>query len=113
MSTLKKSDINKIANLAKLLVSKRENQLLRKNLNEILKLVDKMNQIDTIHIEPLAHPCSETQLLREDIVTELNQRALFQKNAPQVEAGLYTVPVVIENEEMTVKYVSKNHSRTK
>ena len=103
MSTLKKNDINKIVNLAKLLISKRENQSLRENLNEILKLVDKMNQIDTTHIEPLAHPFSETQPLREDIVTELNQRALFQKNAPQVEAGLYTVPVVIENEGMTVK----------
>ncbi|MBT8506358.1 Asp-tRNA(Asn)/Glu-tRNA(Gln) amidotransferase GatCAB subunit C [Coxiella-like endosymbiont of Rhipicephalus sanguineus] len=99
MSTLNKSDIDKIANLAKLNISESENQLLGQNLNEILKLVDKMNQIDTSHIEPLAHSSSETQLFREDIVTESNQRTLFQKNAPQVEAGLYMVPVVIENEE--------------
>ncbi|WP_304985452.1 Asp-tRNA(Asn)/Glu-tRNA(Gln) amidotransferase subunit GatC [Coxiella-like endosymbiont] len=99
MSTLNKNDIDKIANLAKLNISERENQLLGQNLNEILKLVDKMNQIDTSHIEPLAHSSSETQPLREDIVTESNQRTLFQKNAPQVEAGLYMVPVVIENEE--------------
>ncbi|WP_100622706.1 Asp-tRNA(Asn)/Glu-tRNA(Gln) amidotransferase subunit GatC [Candidatus Coxiella mudrowiae] len=99
MSTLNKSDIDKIANLAKLNISESENQLLGQNLNEILKLVDKMNQIDTSHIKPLAHSSSETQPFREDIVTESNQRTLFQKNAPQVETGLYMVPVVIENEE--------------
>ena len=99
MPTLNKNDVNKILNLAKLLISESDNRSLRQNLNKILKLVDKMNQIDTTHIEPLAHSSSETQPLREDIVTEPNQRALFQKNAPQVEAGLYMVPLVIENEE--------------
>lgn len=99
MSSFSKNNIDKIANLAKLNISERENQLLEENLNKILKLVDKMNQIDTSQIELLAHPFNETQSLREDIVTESNQRNLFEKNAPQVEGGLYMVPVVIENEE--------------
>ncbi|PMB54679.1 Asp-tRNA(Asn)/Glu-tRNA(Gln) amidotransferase subunit GatC [Coxiella endosymbiont of Rhipicephalus microplus] len=99
MSTFSKNNIDKIANLAKLNISERENQLLEENLNKILKLVDKMNQIDTSQIELLTHPFNETQFLREDIVTESNQRNLFEKNAPQVEGGLYMVPVVIENEE--------------
>lgn len=99
MSTLDVSDIDKIANLAKLIIPKNENQGLLEALNRILALSSKMNQADTDAIEPLAHPYNETQPLREDAVTESNQRALFQKNAPQVEAGLYLVPVVIENEE--------------
>ena len=99
MSTLSKKDINKTANLAKLIISESENQSLEQNINEILKLVDKMNQIDTTHIEPLAYSSNETQPLRQDIVTETNQRALFQENAPQVKSGLYIVPVVIESEE--------------
>lgn len=92
-------NIDKTADLAKLIISKRENQLLEQNLNEILKLADKMNQIDTTHIEPLAYSSNETQPLRKDIVNEMNQRTLFQKNAPQVEAGLYIVPVIIESKE--------------
>ena len=99
MPTLRKHNIDKTANLAKLIISEIENQSLEQNINEILKFVDKMNQIDTTHIEPLAYSSNETQPLRRDIVTETNQRALFQKNAPQVKSGLYIVPVVIESEE--------------
>ena len=59
-----------------------------------------MQAIDTQGVEPLYTPLSAIQevalRLREDVVTETNQRELNQRSAPQVEDGLYLVPKVIE-----------------
>jgi aspartyl-tRNA(Asn)/glutamyl-tRNA(Gln) amidotransferase subunit C len=44
----------------------------------------------------MAHALDVVQRLREDKVTESDQRDLFQSVAPQVESGLYLVPKVIE-----------------
>ena len=55
-----------------------------------------MNQVDTEGVAPMAHPMDASQRLRIDEVTETNQREKFQTIAPDVEAGLYRVPKVIE-----------------
>lgn len=95
-------EIYKIAYLAKLSIREEELPSIKKKLNRILNLVEKMDEIDTKNVEPLAHPLDESQPLREDQVTEINQRELFQKIAPEINAGLYIVPKVLENEEVTV-----------
>jgi len=66
------------------------------NLSAILELVEQMGSIDTTGITPMAHPLDVAQRLREDVVSETNQREKFQAIAPQTEAGLYLVPKVIE-----------------
>ena len=98
MSSLNFSDLRKIADLSKLIILQSENDSLLQSLNKTFELVAKMNNADTSDVAPLAHPCNETQPLREDNITESNQRELFQKNAPQIESGLYIVPIVINNE---------------
>ena len=55
-----------------------------------------MQKVDTEGIEPMSHAQDVTLRLRDDVVTEPNQRELFQSIAPQVEGGLYLVPKVIE-----------------
>ena len=55
-----------------------------------------MGAVDTQGVTPMAHPLHMTQPLRQDCVTEQNQRELFQSIAPQTEEGLYLVPKVIE-----------------
>jgi aspartyl-tRNA(Asn)/glutamyl-tRNA(Gln) amidotransferase subunit C len=55
-----------------------------------------MQAVDTKGIVPMSHSQDVTQRLREDVVTEINQRELFQSIAPAVEGGLYLVPKVIE-----------------
>ena len=65
-------------------------------LNGILALVDEMQAVDTNGIEPMAHPQDARQRLREDVVTDRDQRALYQSVAPATEDGLYLVPKVIE-----------------
>lgn len=89
-------DVLKIANLARLKISKEEVEKYAVDLSNILSLVDQMNAVDTKDIEPMAHPQDVTQRLREDIVTETNQRDKFQTIAPRAEKGLYLVPKVIE-----------------
>lgn len=61
-----------------------------------MNLVEQMDAVDTENVSPMAHPQDAFQRLREDTVTEENQREHFQKNAPAVEDGLYLVPQVIE-----------------
>ncbi|MCX7125037.1 MAG: Asp-tRNA(Asn)/Glu-tRNA(Gln) amidotransferase subunit GatC [Gammaproteobacteria bacterium] len=98
MSTLTAENVQKIADLAKLHIPADKLAPLTDALENILSLVKKMDDANTQDILPLAHPVSATQPLRDDIVTEKNQRELFQQNAPRVEAGLYIVPKFVESE---------------
>ncbi len=91
-----KSDIEKIAHLARLQIDEADVADYTTHLANILDLVAQMNSVDTEHVTPMAHPMDAVQRLREDVVTETNQREHFQAIAPQVEDGLYLVPRVIE-----------------
>lgn len=94
--TLDKADVEKIAHLARLAISDEDVPEYAKNLSNILDLVEQMSTVNTDDVTPMAHPTEATQRLREDVVTEVDQRESFQRVAPQVEAGLYLVPRVIE-----------------
>lgn len=94
--SLKQDEITKIANLAKLNISDEQMGEYEKRLTSILDLVEQMNSVDTSGVEPMAHPLHMTQRLREDAVTEENQREHFQEHAPSVEKGLFVVPKVID-----------------
>ncbi len=94
--SLSDEQVNEIAHLARLQVDVEALPEYARNLSDILSFVETMNAVDTGGVEPLAHPLEMPQRLREDAVTEENQRERFQAIAPQVEAGLYLVPRVIE-----------------
>jgi aspartyl-tRNA(Asn)/glutamyl-tRNA(Gln) amidotransferase subunit C len=93
---LDRSDVEKIAHLARLGLNEDDLPRTTDALNSILGLVDRMQAVDTTGIEPLAHPLEASQRLRADQVTEHNQRDSYQAVAPAVENGLYLVPKVIE-----------------
>lgn len=93
---LDSTDIAKIAHLARLQIDENDVADYVRNLSDILGFVEQMNDVDTASVEPMAHPLDAVQRLRQDIVTETDQRELFQAVAPQTEAGLYLVPKVIE-----------------
>jgi aspartyl-tRNA(Asn)/glutamyl-tRNA(Gln) amidotransferase subunit C len=66
-----------------------------------LDIVQQMRAVDTTGIEPLSHPFATIQddmalRLRDDVVSEPNQREANQRSAPAVERGLFLVPKVIE-----------------
>lgn len=94
--SLDKSDVEKIAHLARLAIDENDVPEYTKNLSNILDLVEQMNAVNTDDVEPMAHPTHAMQRLREDKVSETNQRENFQAIAPQTEDGLYLVPKVIE-----------------
>ncbi len=89
-------DIKRIAHLARIRVDAEEAARYQAQLNGILGLIEQMQAVDTAGIEPMAHARDVQQRLREDAVTEADRREAFQAVAPQVEAGLYLVPKVIE-----------------
>ena len=94
--SLTAEDIKKIAHLARLNMSADDITRYTKQLSTIMEFVDQMNQIDTSHIDPVANPLDLSQRLRPDVVSEKDEREKFQKIAPEVQAGLYLVPKVIE-----------------
>lgn len=96
MSTLDKTDVEKIAYLARLGIDEQDIPEYATNLSNILDLVEQLNSVDTGDVAPMAHPLDSVQRLRTDEVTEQNDRDNLQAHAPEVEAGLYLVPRVVE-----------------
>jgi aspartyl-tRNA(Asn)/glutamyl-tRNA(Gln) amidotransferase subunit C len=94
--SLKREEVEKIAHLARISLQEQDIASYTVHLSNILALVEQMNSVETAHIIPMAHPLDATARLRPDVVSETNQRDIFQAIAPQVEAGLYLVPKVIE-----------------
>ena len=94
--TINVRQVHKIADLARLNLKEETAEIFANQLEKTLKLIEKMNLVDTSHIPPVFHSLETSLPFREDIVTEKNQRESFQKIAPMVEAGLYLVPKVIE-----------------
>ena len=89
-------DIRRVAHLARIEVTDADLQAAQRELNGILNLVEQLQAAETAGVEPMAHAQDVTLRLREDEVTESDERARFQAIAPRVEAGLYLVPKVIE-----------------
>lgn len=89
-------EVKKIAHLARLNLSESDMELYTSQLSRIIGFIEQMSEVDTTHVEALAHPLDISQRLRPDTVTELDLRKKYQSIAPQVEAGLYLVPKVIE-----------------
>ncbi len=93
-------DIDRLARLARLGLQPQERARLCTQLNDFFGIVEKMRAVDTHGIVPMAHPVdvtlAQTLRLRDDVVSEPDQRQANQASAPAVEAGLFLVPKVIE-----------------
>lgn len=94
--SLSLDDVKRIAYLARIAVDDTEAAAVLKQLSVIFALIEQMQAVDTTGIEPMSHAQDVVLRLRDDAVTESDQHELFQSVAPQVEAGLYLVPKVIE-----------------
>jgi aspartyl-tRNA(Asn)/glutamyl-tRNA(Gln) amidotransferase subunit C len=94
--SLTAKDVKKIAYLARLGIDEQDIEAYTGDMSGMLNLMVQMSDLNTDGIQPMAHPMDQGQRLRVDEVTEHDQHKLFQGIAPQVEAGLYLVPKVIE-----------------
>lgn len=97
---LTSTDVSRIAQLARLELSGDEQSAMLTQLNEFFDIVEKMRAVDTSGVEPLYTPLSAiedvTLRLREDAVTETDNRQANMANAPAQDGGLFLVPKVIE-----------------
>jgi aspartyl-tRNA(Asn)/glutamyl-tRNA(Gln) amidotransferase subunit C len=93
---LDKQTVFKIARLARIYVDEVDVERYASELSSILEFVEQMDKVDTDNVAPLSHPQDRVLRLREDKVTEKNQRDIFQDVAPATENGLYLVPKVID-----------------
>jgi aspartyl-tRNA(Asn)/glutamyl-tRNA(Gln) amidotransferase subunit C len=89
-------DVKRIAVLARLSITEAEARQALVELSGVFSLIEQMRAADTTDVEPMSHAQDVVLRLRPDIVSEPDQHELFQSVAPQVEAGLYLVPKVIE-----------------
>ncbi len=94
--SLTTDDVKRIAHLARIEIGEDEAQATLDKLSGILGLIEEMQAVNTDGITPMSHSQDIVQRLREDAVTETDQRTSFQSIAPAVEEGLYLVPKVIE-----------------
>ena len=93
---LDKSELEKIAHLARLHITKAESEEVMLRITDILALIDEMQSINTNDVAPLAHQLDLLQRLRTDEITERDYRDELQSLAPEAQEGLYLVPKVIE-----------------
>lgn len=90
-----KNDVEHIANLARLKFTDDELENFTGQMNQILKYMDKLNELDTSNVEPLSHPIENINVFREDIVRESTPTEAALKNAPSSSDTHFKVPKVI------------------
>jgi aspartyl-tRNA(Asn)/glutamyl-tRNA(Gln) amidotransferase subunit C len=93
---LNKEMVNKLATLARLDFNKEEAESIRKDLQQMISFVEKLNEIDTTGVEPLTHISHTENSLREDVVKGSVDNAKALKNAPATLNEFFTVPKVIK-----------------
>ena len=97
MSTLTRKEVEAIAHLARLAITETEFPVYVASLSSIIAFIEQLSLVGTANVEPMAHPLAgQLQRLRPDVVAETDHHEKYQKNAPQVQAGLYVVPKVLE-----------------
>ncbi len=89
-------DVYRIAELAHVGINEEAAQRMQAELNDIFKMIERIQAVDTERVEPMMHPHDGVQRLREDKVVFGNNREENMKNAPEEFEGLFLVPQVIE-----------------
>ena len=88
--------ISRLEHLARLELSEEERKKIQSDLNQILAMVDKLNELDTENVEPLIYVSEEKKELRPDLINHQVQRHEALKNAPETDNQYFKVPKVIQ-----------------
>lgn len=89
-------NIDYVANLARLDLTKEEKEKFARQLGDILKYIEKLNQLDTRDIKPTAHIIPIKNIWREDKAAPSLNREILEKLMPYMENGFFKVPPVLE-----------------
>ena len=88
-------DLEKIAQLARLTLKEEEKEKFLEQVNQILKYIEKLNEVDTEGIEPLAHSMDLVNIMRDDIEKQSLSQKEALKNAPSKNDKFFRVPKVV------------------
>ena len=94
---ISKEEVYKVAELARLKLSEEEAERFTSQLNDILEFANKLNELDTDHVEPTSHVLPMINVMREDEVRPSLDRELALSNAPLKEDGYFKVPKILED----------------
>jgi aspartyl-tRNA(Asn)/glutamyl-tRNA(Gln) amidotransferase subunit C len=92
---LTRDEVLHVANLARLSLVPEEIELFTRQLNDILDYVEKLQELDTAGVEPLAHVIPVFNVFREDAVSQGLDRDNALDNGPVREEGTFVVPRII------------------
>lgn len=81
--------------LAKLELSEEEKERAKKDMEEMLDYIDKLNELDTTDVEPMSHVFPVNNVFREDIVRNGNGQEMTLGNAPERNGDSLLVPKTI------------------
>ena len=93
---LSAGDIRRIADLGRIDISEEQIRVMQGELNDIFKMIEEIRSVDTDGVEPMPNPHDGVECLREDRVSEGDNRSENMKNAPEKSEGSFLVPQVIE-----------------
>lgn len=82
--------------LAKLELSDEEKKKAKADMGKMLDYIDKLNELDTSSVEPMSHVFPVSNVFREDVVTNGDDRDNILKNAPEERDGAFVVPKTFE-----------------
>lgn len=88
--------IDYVGILAKLELSPEEKEAAKKEMGNMLDYIDQLNELDTTGVEPMSHVFPVSNVFREDVVLNRNDRAAILKNAPEQKDGAFKVPKTVE-----------------
>ncbi len=87
-------DVEHVAKLARLELTDDEKEKFTRQLGDVLKYVEQMNEVDTTNVKPMAHAFDIVNVMREDKVVYEQTKEQLMQNAPEVEDGFFKVPKI-------------------
>lgn len=90
--TITDETIDYVGILAKLELSDEEKAQAKSDMSNMLEYVSKLNELDTDNVEAMSHAFKVSNVFREDVVTNGDDRENLLANAPEQKDGSYKVP---------------------
>jgi len=89
-------DLSRVVKLARIELTPEEERRLAPQLSEVLKYIEKLNELDVSGVEPTAHATPLSNVMREDEPRDSLSQEEALRNAPKAANGLFVVPKIVE-----------------
>lgn len=90
-------NIKSISELAALFIKEEELMSYAKELDLVIEYMNELKELDTGEVKPMEHVLLLSNVFREDIITNSDNRDVLMKNATITENGYYKVPMLVES----------------